>query len=246
MFNSSNSNISNIFNKETTIIDTKPIYIFPDDIKKISEYKKNLLLTHINNIDFLYKTFYKNILLDDCILFRGMHDYQPNKGIYKYLTDFYDDNINKINFKKGTNFVFDNYVSTSLNIKTALSSFFSGYKSNTILVIKIKKEHNIPALYLPDSFSGKSIIEKDILKKNFYKNYEYEFEILLNRNFTIKIKNIKKIDIKNINFTKINNIYSNKKNNKSLKIVFAESCPYILPEQFILKNDYKYFCTNLS
>ena len=32
-----------------------------------------------------------------------------------------------------------------------------------------------------------------VSKDNFYKSYEYEFEILVNRNFTIKINNIKKI-----------------------------------------------------
>ena len=57
MFNMYEDIIKPIFNKKT-IIDTKPIYIFPDDIKKIPEYKKNELLNHINNIDFLYKTFY--------------------------------------------------------------------------------------------------------------------------------------------------------------------------------------------
>jgi len=253
MPNNYDSNIKSIFNKKT-IIDTKPIYIFPDDIKKISEYKKNTLLNHINNIDFLYKTFYKNILLDDCILFRGMHNNQTQKGINKFLYDFYDKNINKVNFKKGTNFVFDNYISTSLNIKAPLSGFFSGYKSeNIILVIKIKKEHNVPGLYLPDSFFNESVIEKDKLKKNFYKRYEHEFEILLNRNFTIKINNIKKVNInKYINISKINNIYSKKNNKKDdkkhkkvLTIVFAESCPYTLPEQFVLNNDYKYICGSL-
>ncbi len=255
--------IQPIFNKKT-IIDTKPIYIFPDDIKKISEYKKNELLNHINNIDFLYKTFYKNILLDDCILFRGMHNNQTKKGINKFLYNFYDDNDNhKINFKKGNNFVFDNYVSTSLNMKTPLSGFFSGYRGEIIiLVIKIKKEHNIPGLYLPESFFNKSIIEKDNLKKKFYKSYESEFEILVNRNFTIKINNIKKINLKNNStyISKINNIYLNKNNkddkkhkidkkhkkhNNVLKIVFAESCPYTLPEQFVLNKDYKYICSAL-
>jgi hypothetical protein len=255
MFNMYDNNTQSIFNKKT-IIDTKPIYIFPDDIKKISEYKKNTLLNHINNIDFLYKTFYKNILLDDCILFRGMHHNETKKGINKFLYDFYDNNSKKLNFKKGNNFLFDNYVSTSLNIKTVLSGFFSGYNNGTILVIKIKKEHNVPGLYLPDSFFNKSVIEKDKLK-NFYKRYEHEFEILLNRNFTIKINNIKKINLKKyINVSKINNIYSNKKDddkkdkkhkkdNTVLTIVFAESCPYTLPDQFVLNNDYKYMCGSL-
>jgi len=218
MYNSYNNAIKNIFNKKT-IIDTNPVYIFPDDIKKISEYKKNILLTHINNIDFLYKTFYKNIILDDCILFRGMRDIPSKKCINKYLYDYYDDDKNKINLKKGNTFIFDNYVSTSLNIKTALSEYFSGYNNDnnsTILVIKIKKEHNVPGLYLPESFFNKLVVEKDELKKNFYKKYESEFEILLNRNFTIKINNIKKIDFKKTKIFKINNIYSNKKNNSIL------------------------------
>ena len=33
---------------------------------------------------------------------------------------------------------------------------------------------------------------------------------------------------------------------KGVKIVFAESCPYTLPEQFILNNDYKYFCKKFN
>jgi hypothetical protein len=251
MVSNYDSFMKSIINKKT-IIDTKSIYIFPDDIKKISEYKKNTLLGHINNIDFLYKTFYKNILLDDCILFRGMHNNKTDEGIYKYLYDFYDNKTNKINFKKGNNFVFDNYVSTSLNLKTCLLDFFSGYKGESIiLVIKIKKKHNVPGLYLPDSFFNKSLINNDKFKKNFYKRYESEFEILVNRNFTIKINNIKKINLKKYNkISRINNIYIKNKENKEnniLKIIFAESCPYTLPEQFVLNNDndYKYVCTSL-
>jgi hypothetical protein len=243
--------IGSIINKKTNL-DTKPIYIFPDDIKKISEYKKNILLGHINNIDFLYKTFYKNIILDDCILFRGMHNNKSQKGINKFLYNFYDDN-HKINFKKGNNFVFDNYVSTSLNIKPCLSGFFSGYGGESIiLVIKIKKEHNVPGLYLPNSFFSNSVVNNDKFKKNFYKRYESEFEILVNRNFVIKINNVKIINLKKYNqINKINNIYENNKKNKKnkknvLKIIFAESCPYTLPEQFVLNNDYKYFCTSLE
>jgi hypothetical protein len=248
MFNMYDDVIEPIFKKKT-IIDTKPIYIFPDDIKKISEYKKNELLNHINNIDFLYKTFYKNILLDDCILFCTMNNNQTEKGINKFLYNFYDNNHN-INFKKGSNFVFDNYVSTLLNIKAPLYRFSSG--EIIILVIKIKKEHNVPGLFLPNSFSYNSIIEKDNLKKTFYKSYESAFEILINRNFTIKINNIKKVNFKkNNNIFKINNIYSKKddkkddKKNDVLTIVFAESCPYTLPEQFVLNNDYKYICGTL-
>jgi predicted RNA polymerase sigma factor len=74
---------------------------------------------------------------------------------------------------------------------------------------------------------------------------------------------------KSNSISKINNIYSKKNNNKDdkknkkdkkdkknkkdkkdkkddvLTIIFAESCPYTLPEQFVINNDYKYFCSAL-
>jgi hypothetical protein len=57
---------------------------------------------------------------------------------------------------------------------------------------------------------------------------------------------------KSNSISKINNIYSKKNNKKDdkkhkkvLTIVFAESCPYTLPEQFVLNNDYKYICGSL-
>ena len=80
MYSEYDNNIKNIFETKTKL-NTKQIYIFPDDIKKISEYKKNALINHIKNIDFLYSTFYKDILLDDCVIIRGMNNKKSKKNI---------------------------------------------------------------------------------------------------------------------------------------------------------------------
>ena len=53
----------------------------------------------------------------------------------------------KFNLDENNEFVFDNYTSTTFNIKTALN-----FASNVLLVLNIKKEHNIPGIYLSDLF----------------------------------------------------------------------------------------------
>lgn len=255
LFNKYDNSIKNIYNK--TLINTDPIYIFPDDLKKISEHKKNNLLKHISNIDYLFTKYYNDLVLSDCILFRGMSNEEllPNKPIsklnfnelfYKMRIQKSISNTNKLNLNENNDFLFDNYISTTFNIKTALN-----FASNILLVLNIKKEHNIPGIYLSNLFFSNINSQKNL--NNFFKTHDYEFEILLHRNFTIKIKKIKtiKIDKGYYFYSSINDIYKKEKKEKTnnnietIKIVFAESCPFEIPQEFQIQNDYKYICTSL-
>lgn len=148
-------------------------------------------------------------------------------------------NTNKLNLNENNEFVFDNYISTTFNIKTALN-----FASNILLVLNIKKEHNIPGIYLSNLFFGNINSEKNL--NNFFKTHEYEFEILLHRNFKIKIKKVKtiKIDRGYYFYSSINELYKKRKkgeknqnNTETIKIVFAESCPFEIPPEFQIEND---------
>ena len=245
---------NNLYNK--TIINSNPIYIFPDDLEKISEYKKNNLIKHISNIDYLFTKYYNNLILSDCILFRGMSDTELPKlnsnsktsfqnTFYNMTTKQSQSNKYKFNLDENNEFVFDNYTSTTFNIKTALN-----FASNVLLVLNIKKEHNIPGIYLSDLFFD-NINNKTNLN-NFFKIHDTEFEILLHRNLKIKIKKVKnvKIDKKYIFNESINSLYNKDKDTKNkiytIKLVFAESCPFEMPQKFTLENDYKYICSRLE
>ena len=145
-------------------------------------------------------------------------------------------------------YTFDNFISSTFNIKTALN--FLG-NPGTFFIINIKKEHNVPGLFLSNLFFNdiNNNIEKKIIDIR-----DTESEILINRNLTIKILKIKNI-IKNINktsFYSIKNLYKTDKTDKTeeiikkkIKIIYAESCPYILPEKFIPVNNFKYLCKKL-
>ena len=58
------------------------LYLFPNDVKKIVDNKEKNILKNINNIDFIFKKYYKYLKLSDCILFRKMgifsHDDENN------------------------------------------------------------------------------------------------------------------------------------------------------------------------
>ena len=256
LFNKYDNTIKNIYNK--TSINTDPIYIFPDDLKKISEHKKNNLLKHISNIDYLFTKYYNEVILSDCIVFRGMtnEDLLSNKSKSKVNFNdlFYQmkkqsslSNKYKLNLDENNEFVFDNYISTTFNMKTALN-----FASNILLVLNIKKEHNIPGIYLSDLFFRNINNKKDL--NNFFKIYDHEFEILLHRNLKIKIKKVKtvKIDTGYYFSSSINELYKKeskdkKENNtRTIKIVFAESCPFEIPSEFKIENNYKYICKSLE
>jgi hypothetical protein len=258
-----NQNIKNIFNK--SIINTDPIYIFPSDIKKISEYKEKTILKHINNIDYIFNKYYNDIKLSECILFRGMNNISDNdinnnfSNIFRKMTQNYEYKIKnkEILNKIDEEYTFDNFVSSTFNIKTALN-FINSYDKKSIglfIILHIKKEHNIPGIYLSNIFFNNinniaNNIEEKIINKK-----DSESEILLNRGLTIKILKIKNISFKNKNKDKIYSIkdlYENNKkinnninNFKKIKIIYAESCPYNLPENFTPINNFKYLCKRL-
>jgi hypothetical protein len=252
LFNKYGNLAKDIYQK--TFINTDPIYIFPDDLKKISDYNKNNLLNHIKNLDYLFVKNYNDIILSDCIVFRGMNDNEliMNKSKINFNNIFNKMilqqslvNIKKLAFDKNNEFIFDNYVSTTFNMNTALN-----FNGNIFLIINIKKEHNVPGFFISDLFFRNINNQKNL--NNFLKINEYEFEILIHRNFKIKIKEIKIIEIENKYYFKssINNLYSkkDKKNDtkKIKKLIFAESCPFEIPEDFVVQNDFKYICTKVN
>jgi len=243
-----------------TIINTEPIYIFPNDLKNISKYKSNLILNKITNIDNLFEKYYDKLILSDCVVFRGMTYSEDisNKSnfdkIMNRMIKYPSNNIKKINSTKKEH-IFENYLSTTFNIKTAInfsSAAFEKNNTNYLFIIKIKKEHRIPGIFVPDVFLRYELNEltNNNIYKKFFSNIDYEFEILLHRNLKIKIIDIKEIkfdDVKKLYSTSIDNIYLNKNiNNKiPLKVIYAESCPFELPQPFQLDKNYEYVCTKV-
>jgi len=55
-----------------------PVYLFPNNIKKIADNKEKNILKNINNIDFIFKKYYKYLKLSDCILFRRIGTFSHN------------------------------------------------------------------------------------------------------------------------------------------------------------------------
>ena len=198
--------------------------------------------------------------MSDCILFRGMNINNNNiinsHDIFYEMTQTHEYKIkkNEILNKIDEEFTFDNYISTSFNIKTALS-FIKRYSNNNILLIlNIKKEHKIPGLFLSNRFFYNSLnnLNKNIEKK-IVEHDESEFEILINRNFKIKILKIKNIKINNKKiYHSIQDIYKNNNDKindntkfRKIKLIFAESCPYIFPNSFVPQNKFQYLCYRL-
>lgn len=210
-------------------------------------------------MDYLFNKYYNDIKLSDCILFRGMKNIGDNEinnnfmDIFYKMTKAYEYKIKnkEILNKIDEEFTFNNYISTTFNIHTALNfiNMYSG-KNSIFLILHIKKEHNVPGIYLSDLFFNSVNNEKKIEKK-IINTYENESEILLNRKFRIKILKIKNIIInKDSKYYSIKSLYKDSKkntnnNSKKIKIVYAESCQYNLPENFIPKNNFQYFCTKL-
>jgi len=243
------SHLSRNLRENKTKINTKTLYIFPDDVEKIKLYEKNKIISHINNIDILFKKNY----LDDCILFRGINennyvkkniDKLRNMEIFINLSTSYIKN--KV-FKNNENeILFKNYSSFSLNPFISLK-FINKYNNKNIsyfLIIKVKKEHNIPGFFLSDIYDNKS--------NNFssYNSiYDEEFEILISRNLKIKILKIKEIKIKNnkiLQNLSIKNAYESKNSeskiiDKKIKIIYAETLPFEYPKEPNF-DGYKYLC----
>lgn len=202
-------------------------------------------------MDYLFNKYYNDIKLSDCILFRGMKNIGDNEinnnfmDIFYKMTKAYE---YKIKNKEILNKIDEEF---TFNIHTALNfiNMYSG-KNSIFLILHIKKEHNVPGIYLSDLFFNSVNNEKKIEKK-IINTYENESEILLNRKFRIKILKIKNIIInKDSKYYSIKSLYKDSKkntnnNSKKIKIVYAESCQYNLPENFIPKNNFQYFCTKL-
>ena len=242
------------FRENKTKINTKSLYIFPDDIEKIKLYEKNKINSHINNIDMIFQ---KKNYLDDCVLFRGINENNYVKKDINQLTDiqmFFTLSSNKIKnkvFKNNENeILFKNYSSFSLNPYIPLN-FINKNIDNSIsyyLILRIKKEHNIPGFFLSNIFNNNL---NNLNNFSSYNSIDYdEFEILISRDLKIKIlkvKNIKKNNIvqKNLSIKKtyeLKNLKSNKINYHKIKIIYAETLPFEYPSRQYF-DGYKYLCS---
>ena len=186
-----------------------------------------------------------------------MHNINDNDNnnnfleIFQKMTQNYEYKIKnkQIVNKIDEEYTFNNFMSSTFNIKTALN--FLG-NPGIFFIINIKKEHNVPGLFLSNLFFLDIIPDTNIEKK-IIDITDTESEILIHRNLTIKILKIK--NIKEPSFYSIKNLYktdntdktdkAHKTNKKKIKIIYAESCPYILPEKFIPDNNFKYLCREL-
>lgn len=222
---------TNIFNK--TLINSDPLYIFPNDLGKIKKYHQEKIISHIENIDNLLLN--NNFELDDCILFRGYSTNNKKNGKNDYLSQEY----NNFFLNKEKESVIKTYSSFTFNPKVALNFIWeNGY----LLILRINKKDNIPGLFLSNKF-----FNKDFNTINNYNKITYdEMEVLICRNLSIKILHKKEIKVNfDISHQSINNIYKKDEKsikNKKLKIIYAESLPYIKPEKFNPTSDYQYIC----
>ena len=190
-----------LYNKNSTETNskTKPIFLFPNDISKISLYKQNKLLNHIYNIDALFTIYNKYLLLNDCILFRRMYDFNNNsnnnynnddflKIFYKMIKNYEYKIKNKIKLNKvDQEITFDNYVSTTFNIQIAKDFSIINRRNNNknnsnniFLILNIKKKHKIPGIYLSSIFFNhiNNNINNNELHNKFFNRIDYESEVL--------------------------------------------------------------------
>lgn len=239
LYDNMNYNIQNKFSKNNTR------FIFPNDLLKLTKYKQDNILKNISNLDYVFNN-HPELYLSDCILFRGMNDINDTNDnyfdkIFKEMTLKYSLNSknNKRNmFEINKDFIFKNFLSCSFDPNVP-KYFISSLKNNNVhkyfLILKIKKEHNIPGLFLTNLlFRNKEL-------NNFNKITEYESEVLIHRNFKIKILSIKEVKRESNKFS-ISNLYDHKnKLKETIKLIYAESCPFENPKPFVPKNNYKYF-----
>ena len=228
-------------------------YLFPDDVYKVKQKKEKGILDCINNID---KIILNNKTLDDTILFRGLiipkrRKIDKNENLFAQLsTNFI---YNNINYKKNNVIKFDNFLSTTFNLNIALDFTYIPIDSagklikkaqnnneTILLIIRIKKEHEIPSVFCSNIFFN-NINNKSFIREWKYKIYD-EFEVLLSRNTEFKITNIKVIHNKVKKGLSISNVYDKLKTDNYIKLVFLESLPFQRPEPFEPKKKYKYVC----
>ena len=217
-------------NSHKTPLNTRSLYIFPDDIEHIKEYYQNKILNHIKNLDNIFtKDFCK---LSDCILFRGfsIHNNEKmkinnvdDKKLFYYLEKHKTPNIS---FNNKDDFLFKNYSSFSFNPFIPLN-FINNRHTSYYFILNIKKEHNIPGIFLSDIFFSKY---NNI--NGYNKIIGDEIEIMISRNLHIKILKITKLKIKHNQYKSIENIYTNiKPIDKYIKIIYAESLPFEIPDK---------------
>ena len=232
-----------------------PLYIFPSNLKKIQEIRQQEIIQHIHNIDTFFLK--NNLRLDDCILFKGFYNdmniSQENKIIrgitgQSYSLQNYDTfSLNKNN---ETEPILKTYSSFTFNPKVALN--FTYQNNGHILILRVKKEHNVPGIFLTNA-----LFSKTPNLNMFNQIINDESEVFIARNLKIKILQTKEVKIVNDTFylKNLKRIYKqnhpNEKNNynkiypkyRKKKILFAETMPYIAPEPFTpYLNHSDYFC----
>ena len=130
IYKGSSSEINNILiNKSFPFIyyDNDKHHIIKN-IKKMLENKQKNTLKNIDNIDYIFTKYYKYLKLPDCILFRTMSKYtwnNENKDFNSLISKMMSQNkfknkyknIKKNLYKKNQEFIFNNYVSTTFNLK---------------------------------------------------------------------------------------------------------------------------------
>jgi hypothetical protein len=224
---------SNLQNK--TKINTDVLYIFPDDVDKIKKFESQKILNQIRILDRIFLT--PDFLLSRCVLFRGFSSSNRNvtkktsTNIFQNLQGSYE--VNKNFFKENQSVLFKNYSSFSFDPKISLN--FIGSNGGYLLILNIKREHNIPGFFLSNIFFSDTITNKDI--NNYAKNRGEEMEVLICRNLRIVIKRIVKADSQSqTSGRSINNIYNDQKKNiskKKISIIYAETLPFVFPSEFL-------------
>ncbi len=230
---------------------------YPEDIQKIKDKYTDSFIKAINILD---NSFYKMNNLEDIVLYRGLHKTHntiknknnKNKSeeskLYEKFHELSKVEYDKdIDYKKGELVKNNAYLSTSLNPLIALGFSHSWGKESlkTIIKMNIKKEHNVPFIFLTDKMFSYYRTSESIKKilKNWNKTLHDEFEILLPRNFEFKVisKKIMKIRKRIEGF---NSIFDKEKYEKVL-VYEVESLPYQIPDK--VTSDYfiqkiKYVC----
>ena len=150
-------------------------------------------------------------------------------------------------YKKNDIIKFDNFVSTTFDptISLIFAGKFEKEKGNsTLLIIRVKKDHNIPAVFISNIFDNNPNNEQ--FKFNWKHTTSEEYEILLSRNVEFIIKNIKIIQDKDKKTSSLSDLYNKHKYSKYIKLVFLESLPFKIPEPFEPEHKYKYVCVKDS
>ena len=228
---------SNLQNK--TKINTDVLYIFPDDVDKIKKFESRRILNEIKILDRIFLT--PEFLLSSCVLFRGFSLSNRNNtkktltNIFQNLQGSYE--VNKNFFKDNQPVLFKNYSSFSFDPKIALN--FISSNGGYLLILNIKREHNIPGFFLSNIFFSDTITNQNI--DDFAKNRGEEMEVLICRNLRIVVKRIVRADSQSQKFGRsINNIYNDEKKNiskKKISIIYAETLPFVFPPEFVPKTD---------